>query len=123
MDDETSVWAAVERANQTWLTGTPEQVAELFAPDAVMVGPDLKTVARGREALVQTYVDYVTSAQTESFDITARSVTVNGDVAVATYRFDVTYVIKGSRHQEVGQETLVFRRHAGDWKAIWRTMA
>ncbi len=120
-DEAEALWHAVQACNRAWLEGRPHDTAELFAQDAVMVAPDLSTTLRGRDAIVASFVEYTASVQTLAFDVQAHSVEINGDVAVVTYRFAVTYAHEGARHDEVGQEVLTFARRAGGWQAVWRT--
>ena len=120
-DDSDAIWRAIAGANQAWLRGDPAATAPLFAPDVVAVPPDLGATVRGRDAMVQSFVDYVAQVKTHHFTEGARSIEVLGDVAVATYRFDVRYEVGGAIHDEVGQEVLVLTRTDGQWRVIWRT--
>lgn len=101
--------------------GEPAVVASLFADDVVGIHPDLDGSVRGRAAMVQSFVDYVAQVKTHHFDEQERSVEVLGDLAVATYRFEVRYEVGGQVHDERGQEVLVLRRRDETWQVVWRT--
>ncbi len=111
----------IEAANAAWFDGRPREVASLFAADAVFVAPDLETVVSGRDAIVQSYVDYVEHVPTHAFDVHATNIQVVGETAVATYTFTVRYTLEGTPHIEDGVETMVFANRDGDWRCIWRT--
>jgi len=121
MNAETTIWQAIEAANAAWIDGDPEGVAPLFAEDVVLVAPGLTAAVEGRSAMVQSFVDYAAVAHTEAFEPLEHRVDVAGDTAVATYTYRVRYELDGARHDEQGQEILVFRRRDDGWKAIWRT--
>jgi uncharacterized protein (TIGR02246 family) len=121
MSDEDQIWDAIVAANQAWLRGEPAAVAALFAPDVVGIHPNLDGAVRGRDAMVQSFVDYVAQVRTHHFDEQERSVEVLGAIAVATYRFEVRYEIAGATRDECGQEVLVLRRGGDGWQVVWRT--
>jgi uncharacterized protein (TIGR02246 family) len=114
------LWDAVVASNRAWREGRPREVGGLFHEDAVaLVGPGRRLV--GRNAIVQSYVDYCASVKTHVFAEQTHSVEVFGDTAVVQYRFSVRYELGGQVHDEVGQEILVFVPRAGEWRAVWRT--
>ena len=124
-DTADEIWRAVEASNRAWLDGRARDVAALFADDVVFVAPDQTVALRGRDAMVQSYVDYVAAVTTHAFTVDARAVEVAGDTAVASYRFTVRYEVEGKVEDERGQEILVFARRPdtkdGAWKCVWRT--
>lgn len=83
--------------------------------------PALAGRVEGRDAIAATYVAFVAAASVERFDVTDRSLQLHGDTAVASYVFDIDYVIEGGRHEERGQEIVVLVRSDDQWLAIWRT--
>lgn len=120
-EDVDRIWDKIEASNRAWTSGHPERTAALFAPEAVMIAPGVAGVVEGRDALVNSYVEYAKIATTHAFEVTAKDVRVFEDLAVATYRFRVVYELSGVRHEEDGQETLVLRAADGDWRVVWRT--
>ena len=115
------IWKAIQAANRAWLDGRPEEVASLFHEDVVMIAPNMERVVRGRDAMVQSSIDYCAQVKTHAFTELDHVVDVFADTAIATFRFDVTYEINGARHQEIGQEILAFERQGQAWRAVWRT--
>jgi hypothetical protein len=120
MSIELSIWEAVLAGNRAWREGRPEDVASLFHRDAVMEAPDGRTLCRGREAMVQSFVEYTRAVDTLHFRETDHVVHVAGATAVVSYGFDVIYEVEGKRHDEVGRERLVFALDDGLWTAVWR---
>jgi uncharacterized protein (TIGR02246 family) len=114
------LWARVKKANAAWLRGEPRAVGELFAEDVVMIAPDMQRI-EGREAMVQSFVDYVAQVRTLHFREHEHSVDVHGDVVVLTYTFDVRYAVDEASFEDHGQEVLVFARRGDRLEAIWRT--
>lgn len=120
-DEAEAIWRAVVASNAAWTRGEPRGVADLYAEDAVMVAPDLAATVRGREAIVQSYVEYCAVARTLDFRTLAHQVELGHETAVVAYRFAVRYELAGQTHDELGEEVLVFARRGGRWTAIWRT--
>ncbi len=121
MSASEEIWVAIQESNRAWVGGNPKGVEALYADDVVFVAPKLAARVAGRDALVQSYVDYVNTAKTKKFDERDHVVDVSGDTAVATYIFAVRYEIEGRTFDDTGQEILVFARRSGRWRAIWRT--
>ena len=115
-----AIEALIRDSNRSWSTGDPDAVASLFHPDAVIASPSGQTIAHGRGPIVQSYVDYCSAAKTEAFAESDFQVHVVGDTAMASYTFDVTYVLDGDTHTERGREILTLVRAEGGWQAIWR---
>ena len=119
--DAEAIWAAIEDSNAAWIDGRPEDVGSLFDDDVVLVAPGLADRIEGRAAVVDTYVKTARQIKTLSFEILDHAVDVfDGQTAVATYTFDVSYELDGHRMDERGQETLVFRRRPDGWRVVWR---
>ena len=126
------LWKAVQACNSAWVNGNPQSAAvrQLFHPDVVMYhGSNVSTpVARGVDAMVQSFVDFTTYAATNDFKVLQDpaeqySVEVFEDSAVVAYRFIIEYKSRqdGIVHREKGQEVLVFVKLQDDeWKVIWR---
>ena len=120
MSIELSIWEAVLAANRAWREGRPEEVASLFHRDVIMEAPDGRLLCRGRDALVQSFVDYTRAVDTLHFRETDHAVHVAGGTAVVSYGFDVIYEVGGKRHDEAGRERLVFTLDDERWSAVWR---
>ncbi len=116
------VWHVVRELNRAWVEGRPEDLEEWFHEDMVIVAPDLRTRLDGREACVQSYVEFLDRGSVRGFEEIEPRVDVYGDTAVVTYRFDVTYEMGGETIRDRGGDVFVFQATPGGWKAVWRTM-
>ncbi|NIP60046.1 MAG: SgcJ/EcaC family oxidoreductase [Gemmatimonadetes bacterium] len=114
------LWERVREANRAWTEGRPKEVAALFHRDAVMAGPDGRELVRGREAIVESFVDYCRRATTRAFQELDHEIRIFGDTAVLTYGFAVTYELEDQVHDERGREVLVFARGEEGWAVVWR---
>jgi uncharacterized protein (TIGR02246 family) len=123
MNASEEIWTAIQESNRAWVGGNPKGVAALYSDDVIFVAPKLATHLVGREAVVQSYVDYVAAARTHKFEEREHFIHVSGDTAIATYNFAVRYELDGRTFDDTGQEIMVFARRDNRWLAIWRTQA
>jgi ketosteroid isomerase-like protein len=114
------IWKAVVESNRAWLEGRPADLRAFFHEDAVAVFPAAGRRVEGRDAIVESYVEYCEHVKTHAFEELQHSVDVFGDTAIVQYRFSVRYEHQGEIHEEQGQEMLVFVRRER-WCVIWRT--
>ena len=122
MDAEAQeIWKTVLDANRAWMSGNPRDVGKLFHQNVVFVVPGFSQRIEGREAMVESFVDYSTHVKTHFFEEKNPAIDVFGDTAIVNYRFSVRYEIDGRVADEDGQEILVFARANGSWHAVWRT--
>lgn len=101
------------------MSGRANEVADFFHEDVVMASPDGKVMVRGREAMVDSFVQYCAIAKTHAFQERSHEIAFFGDTAIVSYIFDVEYEINGKRFDEVGHEMLVLRDDDG-WQVVWR---
>jgi hypothetical protein len=120
MSVELSIWESILAANRAWRSGRPEEVASLFHRDVVMEAIDGKILCRGRDAMVQSYVDHTRAVDTVRFRETDHAIHVAGGTAMVSYAFEVEYQLEGKRYDEVGRERLAFTLDDGRWTAVWR---
>lgn len=97
-------------------------LSQCFTSDIVMRGPGFALAGKGREAAVQSYVDFTTQAEVKAFTADEPSIDVAGDTAVAQYQWQMTYVLAGQEYTEQGHDLFVFSRIEGDWLVVWRTL-
>ena len=121
-EEEMQVWLLVRESNRAWTAGATHELTRLFAPDAVLVKPDFGRV-EGAEAIVRSYEEFVHHARTSSFEELEHAVSILGDLAMVTYRFQIRYtpLTETEERDESGQEVLALRRSGASWQVIWRT--
>lgn len=121
-EQEAEIWEVVRTANRAWVDGRPRDTVAMFDPRVVAVAPGFDRRLEGRDAMVQSFVDYVDHVDTHEFTEHDPHVDVFGDVAVVTYAFTITFTPKGGETMnEEGREVVVFQRAGGRWQAVWRT--
>lgn len=123
MSTEAELWDAVVASNRAWFEGRPRDVAPLFHADAVLVFLAADHRIEGRDAIVDSYVEYTQRAKTHAFEEQEHTVDVFGDTAIVNYGFSVRYEVAGEVKDDEGQEVLVFVRREGAWGVVWRTQA
>jgi hypothetical protein len=116
----------LQRINDSWLRTKPDEISEVlndcFHQEMVIKGCDLETMAKGREASVRSYVDFIQQAKISAFSQDEPDIQVVNDTAIATYGWQITYTLEGKEYTEAGHDVFVFQRTDGKWFAIWRAM-
>ena len=112
--------------NDSWLSNNPDEVSKVlndcFHQDMVIKGCDLKTMAKGRQACVRSYVGFIQQAKISAFSQNEPDIHVTGDTAIATYGWTIMYTLEGKEYTEPGHDVFVFQRTNGKWLAVWRAM-
>ena len=112
----------LSKLNSAWREKRFEELPAFFDPAIVMKGPGLKELVRGREALVQSYADFMAQSRIIDYAETDHSAHTWGDTAAVTYNWTMTYEQKGETKRESGQDMFVFARRGLHWIAILRVM-
>ena len=125
-DDHAEVRALVDRINGAWMTGRPEglraTLTECFDDAIVIVGPHFHEVARGKDACIGSYEDFVARATLHQCRLSEPRIDVWGDAAVVTYAWEMTYELDGEVDQNSGQDAFLLPRTAAGLRAPWRAM-
>lgn len=122
VQDADEIWQLIQRMNDAWAKGGPEDLASFFREDIVMVHPDFTQRTEGIDACVASYQDFCKQAQIRDFKINNPGIDVFGDTAIATYSYEITYEMGGEQFNDTGRDIFVFVRQSGQWRAVWRTM-
>ena len=116
----------IRTINNSWLSNNPEEVSKIltdcFHADMVIKGCDLKTMAKGRDECVRSYVGFIQQAQVKTFSQDKPEIQLTGDTAIATCGWTITYVLEGKEYTEPGHDIFVLQRANSKWLAIWRAM-
>jgi hypothetical protein len=119
MDD---VRQTMERLNQAWRNHRFEELHEYFDDNIVMHGPELKELVRGRERLVQSYVDFMGKSQVTAYSESNYYVHQWQTSAVVGYDWSMTWVQNGKTDSASGKEMFVFELRGVRWVAVLRVM-
>jgi hypothetical protein len=120
---KSEVHQLVRRINDTWRSGRVDDLERCFHPDMVIVGPAHRELARGREACIASYRDFLGASVVHEYRESDLAVRAWGRAAVTTYRWEMRYEQGGRTHEETGTDLFVFERCGDDgasWQAVWR---
>lgn len=112
----------IERLNDAWVKGSPEQLSIFFREDMAMLHPDFIHRTEGREACIASYVDFCSQARVNDFKLGETSIDVIDHTAIATYSYEISYEMGGEQFTDTGRDLFVFIRENDRWQAVWRTM-
>lgn len=120
MSDE--IRSAVKRLNEAWRAGQFAELTQFFHPDVVLAHPRFTQRTVGRDALIASYVDFVSHATIDAFETTEPSVDVANDVAISVSPWRMKYRFENNPYDESGWDILVWNRLASGWVIVWRTV-
>ncbi len=112
----------LDAINAAWREKRFDELNLYFDERIVMKGPGLKTIARGRAALVQSYVDFMGHSLVTAYQELNHSIDVNQSTAIATYDWSMTWELAGKQDSASGQDMFVFERRESVWIAVLRAM-
>ncbi len=115
-DDTAEIAQLFEDWNAALATRDPEVVADLYAPDAVLLPTQSNTLRRDRAAIVDYFRDFLASApQGRVTDATARHL---GDIAVYSGAYVFTLTDATGTSDAPARFTFVYRRDPEGWRII-----
>jgi ketosteroid isomerase-like protein len=117
-----SATEVVNAINAAWRTGRVEELATHFDPAMVIVGPGYQPLARGADACVASYRDFLRASVVHDYrqsDLTAHEA---GGVAIVTFSWEMEYEQGGRRSRESGTDLFVLRQTGERWQAVWRAV-
>jgi hypothetical protein len=124
--DEQLIRDLIDRMNRAWMEGPVEEMGAAleacFHPAMVIRGGDLQPHGVGREACIQSYIDFVNSAEIHQVQLEEPSVDLADATAVAVYGWEMTYEMEGQTYQEAGSDILMLAKFDTGWLITWRAM-
>jgi len=116
------VISTVKEINRAWFSARWDDLATLLDPGVIFSSPDSLGRAEGRDACIASYQEFLTQATIGWFQDHEWQVDLNGNVAVASYRFEISYEMGGTMLSEGGRDIWVLRLDEVGWTGIWRTI-
>jgi ketosteroid isomerase-like protein len=120
--DREEIRSLLGRINEAWLGGHAERLNEWFHEDVVVKGPDFKEMARGREACVRSYADFIRLAKVGDFRASEPVIDLIGDLAVVISPWEIDYSMNDRDYHECGRDLLVLAREGEGWRVAWRAV-
>lgn len=121
-ETQKTIWQIVVYINHAWSKGQVGDLRNYLREDMVIVSPGLQDRLVGREACVNSYQEFRNQATIQSYQESDAAVDVFGNMAVATYRWEIEYDMAGQAYRETGGDLFVFVREGEGWQAVWRTL-
>ena len=119
MDDVLQTLASL---NQAWRQRRFDDLPQYFDENVVMKGPDLKEMVRGRDKLVQSYIDFMTRSEVTECAESNHFADEWETTAVAGYDWTMTWLSGGKTSRESGHDLFQFQRRGSAWVAVMRVM-
>jgi len=124
--DEQQIRELIDYMNNAWLQGAIEELPAAldtcFHDQMTIRGADLQIASAGKDACIQSYLDFVSQAAIRECTLEEPSIDLAGDSAVAVYSWDMTYDMDGQTYEESGTDVLMLARVLGRWLITWRAM-
>jgi hypothetical protein len=120
--DRDDVARVLRSINDCWLNFKPQELAQYFHNDMVMVFPGFAGRVEGASAVVAGYEDFCANARVHEYDEQDLQVDMFGSTAVASYTFRMVFEREGLKYSSNGRDLFVLNKEAGAWLAVWRTM-
>ncbi len=111
----------VEAINEAWTEGrAAEALPGMFTEEAVIVGPDLSRLAEGRDACVESYVQFAAGIALIEFAEFDHRVDSFGAAAMVDYAYRAVYEREGEELTDYGRDVIMAVDTGSGWQAAWR---
>jgi ketosteroid isomerase-like protein len=118
--DLEKIFQILSKINEAWTKGDPDDLAQYFHEELVIIGPDLRRMGEGKKDCVKSYKEFAAQANVREYREKDHTIDVWGNTAVVTYAFDIFYEMNGQTFRESGHDMFVFNREGELWFAVWR---
>lgn len=112
----------VERLNAAWPARRWDELLHVFHVDVVLVPAGSGSRVVGRDAVIESYRDFVDQAVLHGLEMGRAAIDVFGSTAVALCPYTVDYEFDGVRRVESGHDLLVLRGDGASWRVVWRAV-
>ena len=119
-NEEKKVEQLIRDLNRAWTEGRLDDLPGFFDERVVAIAPGGNRI-EGREAMVESFRQFLAMARVDDFQVTGISVDVFDHTAVARFDFAVRYELDGASYDETGSEVLALVESEERWRIVWRT--
>jgi hypothetical protein len=119
---QSEIRGVLSRLTAAWTEGRFDELEDILHQSVVFVQPGFVGRAEGRTSCVDTYREFMSSAQVLEYDESDVAIDVWESTAVATYRYRITWQREGKMHRDTGHDVFVFLRQESRWQVVWRTV-
>jgi len=112
--------STVGRINQAWRQADARTLARYFHKEIVIVAPDFTLLGEGRNACVQSYMDFLAHARVLSFTQGPLQTRMWEHVAMVSYTYKMHWLSKGKERRDAGRYMFMFTFEDDKWLAVWR---
>jgi hypothetical protein len=113
---------ALDALNAAWRERRFADLAACLDEHVVMRGPGLVELARGRDALVTSYADFMAKSDITEYVESGHAIDRWGGTAIARFDWSMTWIQNGKEDRASGQDLFVFQQRGADWIAVERIM-
>jgi uncharacterized protein (TIGR02246 family) len=122
-DPREEVRLVLSAVSAAWQARRYDELAQFFADDMVFALPGSSAHLEGAPAIVESYREFMDRVTLTEYREDVPRIDVWGETAVATFRWEMTWLAGNVSNHETGHDVFVFRRAPGaPWRAVWRTM-
>jgi hypothetical protein len=113
---------ALDALNAAWRERRFTDLAACLDEQIVMRGPGLIELARGRDALVKSYADFMTKSDVTEYVESGHAIDRWDGMAIARFDWSMTWIQNGKEDRASGQDLFVFQQRGASWIAVERIM-
>jgi len=110
-----------------WPGGDLERLSGFYHPEVILLPPDMGPPIRGRDAVVESYAQFLNAAQLERFEVSSLELfSFEPGTHMAHLEFDIAYELDNERYVEKGMEIYTVVENADiesgrRFSIVWRS--
>ena len=118
----TEIKEILKSVNASWLSGKLDNLNKYFHENMIIVSPNIKILASGKENCIQSYIDFLNRATIIDYSDRDPEVHVFGNTGIAFYAYHIFWKIDEKTFRENGEELYVFNRNNDKWSIVMRKL-
>lgn len=115
---ESEIIEFIGNLNKCWTEGNPADLKDFFHENMVAVVPTQRECLEGREACVAGWTAFANSAKIKEWKEYDHKIQNYGNVAVATYYYDIRFEMGGQELNLSGRDMFTLIKENGKWLAV-----